>query len=455
VSAQTLAKGHHHRQAAKMTDVMTADDFRRLTPPAPAPVSSLGTSAYAGAMLLPDSATPDAARVIVARALRGFADGFVSVYLAEYLGLLGFSALQVGAIVTATLLGSAALTLVVGLVAHRLPARGILLCAALLMMATGIGFAALSDFWLLLLIAFAGTLNPSSGDVSVFLPTEQSMLASQSAVVDHTALFARYSLGGALLGAFGALASGLPEIASDHFDVRPLTAFRIGFLTYGLLAIAIGVVYLGLRRGQATLGEAVRSAPLLRSRAIVLRLTALFSLDSFGGGFAVDSMLALWLFLRFDLSLQTAGTVFFAARLLSAFSQLISPRLAARFGLIETMVFTHIPANLFLVAAAFMPNAPLAVACLLLRMLFSQMDVPARQSYVMAVVPPAERAAAASVTNVPRSLATALSPMLAGVMLQQSTFGWPLIAGGLSKLTYDVLLLLLFRRVRPTELSGQ
>jgi predicted MFS family arabinose efflux permease len=228
-------------------------------------------------------------------------------------------------------------------------------------------------------------------------------------------------------------------------------AFRVGFLLYAVIAFAIGVLYVGLRHGAAAAPDAVASTPLGRSRAMVLRLTALFSLDSFGGGFAVDSMLALWLLLRFDLPLPVAGSVFFAARALSAFSQLISPRLAARFGLIETMVFTHIPANVFLIVAAFMPSAALAVTFLLLRMAFSQMDVPARQSYVMAVVPPAERAAAASVTNVPRSLATALSPLLAGVLLEYTTFGWPLIAGGVLKITYDLLLLALFRRVRPGD----
>src|SRR5215468_887882 len=167
-------------------------------------------------MLLPASATPDAARLISTRALRGFADGFVSVYLAQYLQLLGFSALQVGATVTATLVGSAALTLAVGLVAHRLPPRRVLLGATMLMLATGIGFALASNFWPLLLIGFAGTLNPSSGDVSVFLPTEQSMLSSEVAAAERTALFARYTLGGTLLGAFGALASGLPELAARH-----------------------------------------------------------------------------------------------------------------------------------------------------------------------------------------------------------------------------------------------
>ncbi len=400
-------------------------------------------------MLLPASATPNAARLVSGRALRGFADGFVSVYLAEYLQLLGFSALQVGAIVTTTLLGSATLTLLVGLVAHRVSPRRILLAAAVLMLATGIGFALVGDFWPLLLVAFAGTLNPSAGDVSVFLPTEQSLLAGEVAAGERTALFARYTLGGALLGAFGALASGLPEVAAHRLGWSLVASFRAGFALYGGVAIAIAALYVSLT--SAAPAAASGGAPLRRSRPIVLRLTALFSLDSFGGGFAVDSMLALWLLLRFDLPLPAAASVFFGARALSAFSQLVSPRLAARFGLIETMVFTHIPANIFLILAAFMPSAPLAIAFLLLRMAFSQMDVPARQSYVMAVVPPEERAAAASVTNVPRSLAAALSPLLAGALLQQSTFGWPLVAGGSMKLIYDLLLLAMFRRVRPPE----
>ncbi|HUI24911.1 MAG TPA: MFS transporter [Candidatus Kryptonia bacterium] len=402
-------------------------------------------------MLLPASATPDAARLVFARALRGFADGFVSVYLATYLKLLGLSAFAVGAVVTATLLGSAALTLAVGLIAHRLAPRRILFGATVLMLATGIGFALCSDFWPLLLIGFAGTLNPSSGDVSVFLPTEQSILSGEVNAADRTALFARYSLGGILLGAFGALLSGFPEVAAGRLGWTRLDAFRAGFVLYGAIAVAIAVLYRGLHHGRTSVEAAVASVPLKRSRAIVLRLTALFALDSFGGGFAVDSLLALWLLLRFDLSLTVAGSVFFAARMLSALSQLVSPRLAARFGLIETMVFTHIPANAFLVLAAFMPSAPLAVTFLLLRMALSQMDVPARQSYVMAVVPPEERAAAASVTNVPRSLTSALSPLLAGALLQLTTFGWPLVLGGVVKIVYDVLLLIQFRHVRPPE----
>jgi MFS family permease len=277
------------------------------------------------------------------------------------------------------------------------------------------------------------------------------VLSAEVAPRDRTALFARYSLGGTLLGAFGALASGLPETVASRSGWSLVDVFRAGFALYAAVAIGIAALYLGMQHGKTPRTSAIANAPLRRSRTIVLRLTALFSLDSFGGGFAVDSMLALWLLLRFDLPLTVAGSVFFGARLLSAFSQLASPRLAARFGLVETMVFTHIPANIFLIIAAFMPTAPLAVTFLLLRMAFSQMDVPARQSYVMAVVPVEERPAAASMTNVPRSLATALSPLIAGALLQHSTFGWPLIAGGLLKLVYDLLLLALFRRVRPAH----
>ena len=399
-------------------------------------------------MILPAGASHDASRLISARALRGFADGFVSVYLAAYLRLLGFSAIEIGAIVTGTLIGSAVLTLIVGLLAHRVTARNVLFGATALMAATGAGFALVQNFWPLLVVAFVGTLNPSAGDVSVFLPTEQSILASEVAASQRTAIFARYNLAGTLLGAFGALLSGLPETISRRFGWSLVDAFRAGFLLYGIFAIAIFALYRGLQHDRTSLTPAASNAPLRRSRPIVLRLTALFALDSFGGGFAIDSLLVLWLFLRFNMSLQAAGAVFFGTRTLAALSQLVSPRLAARFGLIETMVFTHIPANVFLILAAFMPNVSLAVTFLLLRMSLSSMDIPARQSYVMAVVPPEERAAAASVTNVPRSLTAAISPLIAGSLLQLSTFGWPLVIGGALKITYDLLLLAGFRHLQ-------
>jgi len=253
--------------------------------------------------------------------------------------------------------------------------------------------------------------------------------------------------GSLLFGAFGALLSGIPEVVARRFGWELVDVLRSGYIVYAVLALLILWLYRGLQHG-TTPETSVKNAPLRQSRRVVLRLTALFALDSFGGGFVIDSLLVLWLFLRFDLSLQTVGSVFFVARMLSAFSQLVSPRLAARFGLINTMVFTHIPANVFLVIAAFMPTAPLAVTFLLLRMAFSSMDVPARQAFVMAVVPPEERAAAASVTNVPRSLASAVSPLIAGSLLKVSPFGWPLVLGGVLKIAYDLLLFIQFRRIQ-------
>ena len=400
---------------------------------------------------LPSSATPDAARLVTAHALRSFADGFVSVVLASYLSGIGFSPLQVGAIVTGTMLGSAALTLVVGLFGHRVSRRSVLLAASALMFITGLGFFGVTAFWPLLLIAVAGTLNPSAGDVSVFLPVEQSMLSETVADRQRTALFARFNLGDRFAGALGALASAIPAILAQRQGWDLTTAQRAGFLLYAGMAVLAGLLYTTLSPAVDQRPSGGRRTPLTHARGIVLRLAALFTLDSLGGGLVVQSLLALWLFERFDLSVQTAATIFFVSGLFAALSQLASSRLAARIGLINTMVFTHLPSNGLLILAALMPSAPLAVACLLARMLLSQMDVPARQSYVMAVVPPAERPAAASITNVPRSLGAALSPLFAGWLLSVTTFGWPLILAGMIKSIYDLLLLSQFRSVKPPE----
>ena len=381
----------------------------------------------------------DARRIVVTRALRGFADGRVSVLLAGHLTRLGFSSLQVGAIVTGTLLGSAVLTIALGMVAHRLALRRILLGASLVMLATGIAFAGLTSFWPLFVAAVLGTLNPSTGDVSVFLPVEQAVIADATTEHDRTRLFAWYNTGGNLAGALGSLASALPAVVAHRYGLDVALVERGGFLVYALVAVVLGVLYLGLAPADAH--TSAQSAPLARSRSIVIRLALLFGLDSFGGGFAVQTLLVLWLYQRFGLSMQVMASVFFAAGLASAFSQLVSPWLAARIGLVQTMVYTHLPANLFLVAAGLAPTAPLAVAFLLLRASLSQMDVPVRQAYVMTVVPPEERAAAASVTNVPRSLMSAIPPLFTGLMLEHSAVGWPLVVGGALKIVYDLLLL--------------
>src|SRR3954471_24085521 len=400
--------------------------------------------------ILPASATPDATRLVATRACRGLADGAVSVVLASYLGRLGFSPFEVGALVTATLLGSAALTLGLGLLAHRVERRRILLGACGLMVATGVAFASITAFWPLFVVAFVGTINPSSGDVTLFLPTEQAVLAETSDPRDRVALFAWYNVAGTLAGALGALAAGLPEVASRKLGLPIAEAERTVFFAYSAVGLVSAAVYAGLSRtvdqDATTPGRA-----LSRSRRVVLELSALFSLDSFGGGFVVQSLLALYLFRRFALSLETAAAFFFAAGTVAAFSQIVSARLAARLGHIRTMVFTHLPSNIFLILAGLMPTAPLAILFLLLRMALSQMDVPARQAFVMAVVPREERAAASSVTNVPRSLAAALSPFVAGYLLEQTSFGWPLILGGVLKAVYDLLLFARFAKVPPLE----
>jgi MFS family permease len=387
--------------------------------------------------------------LIAARGVRAFGDGFTALLLPVYLTGLGFSAFRVGAITTATLLGSAMLTLAVGLIGHRYPAKHLLMASTGLMLATGLAFSQTRDFWPLMVVAFVGTLNPSGGDVSVFLPLEQSLLAHSGRPADRTTLFANYSLVGALTAALGALSVGLIVPLRHLSGLTQTTIVEAAFVLYGLLGLAALLLYGRLPPEPADLAQPRR--PLGPSRNRVLRLAALFSLDSFGGGFLVQSLLALWLFQRFGLSLPAAGAFFFWTGLLAAFSQLAAPRIARRFGLVNTMVFTHIPANLCVVAAAFAPNLATTMALLFVRATLSSMDVPARTSYVMAVVTPAERAAAAGVTNVPRSLAAALSPALAGLLFSSFAFAWPLVIGGGLKIVYDLLLLRLFAKVRPEE----
>jgi predicted MFS family arabinose efflux permease len=403
--------------------------------------------------LLPLGAGRDAGLLLQTRGIRAFADGLIGVMLAGYLAAIGLSDARIGVVVTATLLGSAAMTLLVGLRAHHIARRRLLRLVSLLMIATGLGFASVTSFWLLLVIAFLGTLNPSSGDVSVFVPTEQALLPGTAPDTQRTALFARYSLFGTLVGAIGALCAGVPEWLGGRVGVASTTALRWTFVGYAALGLAVLLRYGRLSPAIEPADEATSTASG-RSRPIVYRLAALFSLDAFGGGFVITALLVLWLQRRFELSVAVSGVVFFWAGVLAAFSALIAVRIAERIGLVRTMVFTHLPANGFLILAAFMPTAPLAVAALLARAALSQMDVPARTSYVMAVVSPAERPAAASLTNVPRSLAAALPPVAAGWMLGHSTFGWPLVIGGALKATYDLLLLRQFRHVRPPEESG-
>jgi MFS family permease len=387
--------------------------------------------------------------VLMARGLRDFGDGFVAVLLPVYLTMLGLSPFEVGVLATAALLGSSLLTLAVGLLGARSDYRWLLLAAACLMIATGVAFSIINAYAALLVVAFAGTINPSGGSVSVFVPLEHAAIAHVVPAPQRTSMFARYSLIGALAGAAGALAAASPDFLGQ-IGVARLTAIKLMFIFYALLGLAGCLIYRRIPRQPPPVDNPASKA-LGPSRHIVYRLAALFSLDAFAGGFVVQSLLALWLFERFDMSLAAASLFFFWSGVLSAFSFPLAARLSRSIGLVNTMVYTHIPSSLCLIFAAFAPTLPIALAFLLLRAGLSQMDVPTRSSYVMAVVTQAERAAAASFTSVPRSFAASLSPVLAGAMLGATFRAWPLVICGILKISYDLLLLLQFRHIKPPE----
>lgn len=386
--------------------------------------------------------------LLVARALRGFADGFAAIILPVYLAALGYSTAQIGIIATLSLLGTALISLAVGFIAPRFELRSLMIAGALLLTMTGLIYPVSDAFLFIAIIAFAGTINPSTGDLGWLPPLEHSLLTQETADRERTRAFARYSLIGSLATATGSLGAIVPDVLNS-LGVGTLAALKVMFFSYAAFGAVAAVLYLNLPRDYA---EA--SAPSLAlgpSRTTVFKLSALFSIDSFAGGFVVQSLFALWLFERFDLSLAAAGAFFFWTNTLSAFSYPVAAWLSRRIGLVNTMVYTHIPSSLCLIAAAFATNIYVALGLLLVRAALSQMDVPTRSSYVMAVVTPPERTAAASVTAVPRSLASAISPAFAGAMLGGPFPGLPLVICGVLKIGYDLALLAMFRHVRPPE----
>lgn len=388
---------------------------------------------------------PSPVRILLAtRTARAVADGLVVSVLAVALERRGLSEAQIGAFVAATLLGSAALVTLAGLRPDRLGPVRVLGISSVLMVVVGLAFAAEAPVIVLAALAVLGPLNPSGGDVSAFLPAEQALAAGDTAPDRRTAVFARFSLAASVGAALGAFAAGVP----DRLQQRGWTldaAIRLAFLAYAGIGVAVFAAYRRMSRLDRSASEpGVPQGRLGPSRRTVRDLAILFSLDAAGGGFVVSSLLALWLLRRFDFDLGQIGGTLALMSLMSAVSALSAPLLVVRFGPVRTMVFTHLPAQVMLFAAALAPSAGLAVVFLALRSLTSSLDVPARTAFVMNVVTAEERAAAASFTNVPRSLAGATTPALAGWMLGRSSFGWPLVAAALCKCAYDVLLLVRF-----------
>ena len=385
-----------------------------------------------------------------ARAVRTFAYGFQAVLLGVYLDRAGWAPWQVGAILTATLLGSAALTAVFTATADRYGRRRVLKLAALSMAASGTAFAVTTSYPVLLLAALTGTVGVTTGEVGPFLSLEQAMLPLATSAARRTRAFSLYNLLGALAGTLGALAAGTPVLL-QRAGLTADGAFRAMFLAYA----ALGLVTLGLFSRLSPRVEAASVAQtasgLRRSRANVLRLAALFVVDSLAGGFVMQSMIAFYFSARWGAGPEVLGPVFLGAGLLQAASFYAAGRLGERIGLINTMVATHLPSNVLLMAIPLAPSLAWATGLLLARFALSQMDVPVRQSYVMAVVDPEERVAAASLTNIVRNVAQATTPLVAGASMQLLGLGAPFLIAGAMKIAYDLLLFACFRNVRPPE----
>jgi MFS family permease len=402
----------------------------------------------------------DVPLLFVTRVLRMIAYGSSSLILVLYLAALELDERQIGVLLSMTLVGDTALSLWISTVADRMGRKWMLIAGAVLMVLGGAAFALTSSFLPLLLAATIGVISPSGNEVGPFLAIEQAALAQQVAARERTRVFAWYHLAGALATAAGALLCGLYVQLMEGRGTLPVRSYGGVFIAYALVGLVLAILFSRLTPASeipATPKAGDRSPDRLflglhQSRGVVLRLAGLFAFDSFAGGFILQSVIAYWFKLRFDADPATLGGIFFGANLLAGFSALAAAALARRFGLINTMVFSHAPSNVLLILVPFMPTLPLAVAVLLLRFAISQMDVPARQSYTLAVVAPDERSAAAGVTGVARTSGASVSPLIAGPLLQSAaTAGSLFVLAGSLKLIYDGALYLLFRNARPPE----
>jgi predicted MFS family arabinose efflux permease len=382
--------------------------------------------------------------------IRSFAYGFLSVILGLYLDAIGLSTSHIGWIFTAALAGGAVMTIVLTAVADNYGRKSLLMLGALLMAIAGYVFAMSANPTLLVLAAIFGTVSPSGKEVGPFLSIEQAILPQTTQDQGRTAVFSAYNLVGSLFGAFGALAVGLPPL----FSISPVAGYRLLIWGYVLSAIVMMVLFALLSpsvEAATNAASRTRNIAVQTSRSIVAKLAGLFALDAFAGGFIVQSIVAYWFYVRYKTNLEALGGIFFGTNLLAALSFLAAPAIARRIGLLNTMVFTHLPSNLLLVAIPWMPSLESAVAMLLARNLLSQLDVPTRQSYTMAVINADERAAAAGLLSVARNAGAAVAPLFTGAVLATPSLGLPfLLAGGL-KVAYDLWIFALFRHVRPPE----
>ena len=401
------------------------------------------------------------------RILRLFAYGFLSVVLALYLSQLGLSEVNIGLLLTLTLLGDTAVSLWITTNADRIGRGRMLIAGGLLMVLAAALFATTRNFYLLLLAATIGVISPSGNEVGPFLSIEQASLTQLVSDRMRTKTFAWYNLSGSFATALGALAGGGLAQMAQGLGYTPLLSYRLIVLGYGFIGLLLIVQFARLSAAIEAPTSRVHHAPgldpaanpqpkrilgLHRSQKVVFRLAALFSLDAFAGGFMIQSLMAYWFNLKFGVEPAVLGAIFFGANILAGISALSAAWVAGKIGLVNTMVFTHLPSNVLLILVPFMPSLGLAIAVLLLRFSISQMDVPTRQSYTMAVVAPDERSAAAGVTGVARTIGASLSPILTGAFLSNPAFlGLPFIFSGALKIIYDLALYFNFRSVKPPE----
>ena len=405
--------------------------------------------------------TRDARLLFATRFVRLFAYGSLSVVLVFYLVGVGLTESQTGLLLTLTLVGDTVVSLFLTTRADRIGRRRMLIAGAGLMAAAGLVFASTTNLWLLVLAGTIGVVSPSGQEVGPFLPIEQAALSQLVTDRIRTEVFAWYTLTGSVATALGALAGGTATRALQQAALPPVVSYRMVVILYAAIGVVLAALFTRLstateattpREKQAFRAGFAPLSGLDRSRHVVVKLSALFALDSFGGGFIIQSFAAYWFFLRFGVNPGILGAIFFWANIFAGLSALLASRLASRIGLINTMVATHVPSNILLILVPLMPTLPLAVLVLLLRFSISQMDVPTRQSYVMAVVGPEERSAAAGITGVARTTGAAISPLFVGFMFAQpGLINLPFFIAGTLKLTYDVLLYRGFVAVRPPE----
>jgi MFS family permease len=420
------------------------------------------------ALLLFDWLTRDGRLLLAAKMVRTFAYGFLSVILAIYLKIIGFDEVLIGLILTTTLLNSVVFTLVASFYADKIGRRKFLLLYAALMSVSGFIFAVSENYIALIIAAFIGTINITGAETGAFLTIEQAILPQTlKKLRKRNTVFAIYNMAGTFAMAAGVLLSGLPAVLQQelqHFGIvlNQIGSIKLLFVLYSVLGIVLIGIYLLLSQKieiQDNQEKQNDKPPQLKkmssltpeSRNIVMRLSGLFAVDSFAGGFVIQSIVSFWFFTRFGADLATLSYIFSISGVLTAFSFMASAKIADKIGLIKTMVFTHIPANVLIIAVAFAPTLPIAVVLYLLRMALSQMDVPTRQSYIVAVVREDERTIAAGVTNISRNVTQAISPSLTGVLIQWISLSAPFVIGGALKVAYDVALFLNFRNVKPPE----